>query len=135
MLAATEKTLGKAHPGALKSMNSLMSTYGYHGRWKGTKKPEVHALVMKGSSEKELAFQELRNQDLSKCSILTEGSYIDIWAAIFADGKTDISFESCLRNPWSLTNEAKRLIEYFVREPINWWPLSPRRNPLLDGFG
>lgn len=59
-----------------------------------------------------------------------EGKYL--WATIFADGKTDISFEN--EHPWSLPNEAKGWIEDFIDTPINWWPISPRRRSLPEGF-
>lgn len=50
------------------------------------------------------------------------------WPIRFMRGKTDINFP--FRSRWSLANEVKRLIEELVQEPINWWPLSPRRYPL-----
>lgn len=59
-----------------------------------------------------------------------EGKYL--WATIFADGKTDISFGN--EHSWSLPNEAKGWIEDFIDAPINWWPISPRRRSLPEGF-
>lgn len=66
----------------------------------------------------------------------------DVWAAtsvcristIFANGKTEISFES--ENAWAFSNEVKAWVEDFtdIDAQINWWPLSPRRKCLGQGF-
>lgn len=50
------------------------------------------------------------------------------WPMRFVRGKTDINFP--FRSRWTLANEIKGLVEELVQEPINWWPLSPRRYPL-----
>lgn len=52
----------------------------------------------------------------------------DPWPMQFSRGKTDINFE--VEDCWSIANEAKGWIETLVHEPINWWPLCPRRLPL-----
>lgn len=50
------------------------------------------------------------------------------WPMRFVRGKTDINFP--FRSRWTLANEIKGLVEGLAQEPINWWPLSPRRYPL-----
>lgn len=50
------------------------------------------------------------------------------WPMRFVRGKTDINFP--FRSRWTLANDIKGFIERLVQEPINWWPLSPRRYPL-----
>lgn len=61
---------------------------------------------------------------------MINGEYL--LAARFSDGKTHISFEIARR--WDLSNEIKGLVEDFIREPINWWPLSPRRYSVPQGY-
>jgi hypothetical protein len=56
---------------------------------------------------------------------------VDQWPALFANGKIDIQFDN--GDVWSFSNEIKGWIEDFIGAPINWWPLSARRKPLLDG--
>jgi hypothetical protein len=50
----------------------------------------------------------------------------------FFVGMTDIHFEN--EDAWTLSNKIKGLIEDFIEAPLIWWPLSPRRKPLQDGF-
>ncbi|RPB13926.1 hypothetical protein P167DRAFT_87581 [Morchella conica CCBAS932] len=61
---------------------------------------------------------------------MIDGEYL--WAARFSDGKTHISFEIARR--WDFSNEIKGLVDDFIREPINWWPLSPRRHSVSQGY-
>lgn len=67
-------------------------------------------------------------------SVIPPGPTVDrnySWPVKFANGKTDISF--LIGSHWSLLNEAKGWVEGFVKEPVNWWPLAPRRYPLPEG--
>lgn len=52
------------------------------------------------------------------------------WPIRFAKGKSNIVFPFQYR--LTAANTAKAWIEHVVREPINWWPLSPRRHPLPE---
>lgn len=52
------------------------------------------------------------------------------WPIRFSGGKTNITFPFQCRP--TVANTAKAWIEGVVREPINWWPLSPRRHPLPE---
>lgn len=59
--------------------------------------------------------------------VLTDHS----WPIQFSRGKTNILFPFQCRP--TAANTVKAWIEDVVREPINWWPLSPRRHPLPEG--
>lgn len=52
------------------------------------------------------------------------------WAIRFSRGKSNIVFPFQYRP--TVANTAKAWIEHVVREPIAWWPLSPRREPLPE---
>lgn len=52
------------------------------------------------------------------------------WAIQFATGKTDIIFP--IGSRWSVGDTAKGWVEDLAREPVNWWPLSHRRQPLPE---
>ena len=56
----------------------------------------------------------------------------DEWPAEFANGKTDIRFDS--GDVWSFSNQIKGRIEDYIGAPVDWWPLSPREKALPDGF-
>jgi hypothetical protein len=63
----------------------------------------------------------------TESSLLIEGD-TNLWPEIFADGKSDIAFETT--TPWSFSNKVKSWIEDKTQTPIIWWPLAPRRRPL-----
>lgn len=60
---------------------------------------------------------------------LTEG-HDHSWAIWFQSGKTDINFPAT--SQYSFADYVKGWIEDLIYEPINWWPLAPRRYPLPD---
>lgn len=60
--------------------------------------------------------------------VLVQAALMDhSWPIRFARGKTNIVFPFQCRP--TAANTAKAWIEHVIREPINWWPLSPRRHP------
>jgi len=74
-----------------------------------------------------LRVQEPKSADMVSSLPIKSGS--NLWPERFADGKSDITFESipCV---WSFSNQVKSWIEDKTLTTIIWWPLAPRRRPL-----
>lgn len=70
--------------------------------------------------------------ELVNSAKVTSQNCVDQWPALFADGKTNIRFDN--GDVWSFCNQVKGSIEDFIGVPVSWWPLSPRRKALPEGF-
>lgn len=85
---------------------------------------EVESIAQDDNS---LRVQEPKASNMKSSPRIESDAYF--WPERFADGKSDITFESipCVR---SFSNQVKSWIEDKTLTTIIWWPLAPRRRPL-----
>ena len=78
------------------------------------------------------AYSAIQVSELVNPVAVISQNCVDEWPTRFADGKTEIRFDSA--DVGSFSNQIKGMIEDYFGAPVDWWPLSARERPLPNGF-